>query len=238
MKVVISQPMYFPWVGLLEQVRISDRFIHYDDVQLTRGFYNRVQIKTKDGSKWITVPLRDTHRGQLLNEAEPDEREDWRGKHRRLLKQACAGAPFIDDVLGVMDHVFSQQLPHLAAVSRASTMAVAHYFGLTESRNFVDSSMLCIPGKSSQRLFDICRNQQATTYVTGHGAKNYLNHEMFERAGITVEYMDYLCLTYPQLHGAFTPYVSSLDLIANCGRDGLKYISSGTRHWRKFINEP
>ena len=230
--------MYFPWVGLLEQVRISDRFVHYDDVQLTRGFYNRVQIKTKDGSKWMTVPLRDAHRGQLLNEAEPDEREDWREKHRQLLKRACAGAPFIDDMLGVMDQVFSQPLPHLAAVSRASTMAVANYFGLTESRSFADSSMLRIPGKSSQRLFDICRNQQATTYVTGHGAKNYLDHEMFEHAGITVEYMDYLRLPYPQLHGAFTPYVSSLDLIANCGQDGLRYISSGARHWRKFINEP
>lgn len=238
MKVVISQPMYFPWVGLLEQVRISDHFVHYDDVQLTRGFYNRVQIKTKDGSKWMTVPLRDAHRGQLLNEVEVDEREDWREKHRRLLKQACAGAPFIDDMLSVADRVFSQALPHLAAISRASTMAIANYFGLTKSRNFVDSSMLQIPGKSSQRLFDICRHLQATTYVTGHGAKNYLDHEMFERGGITVEYMDYLCLPYPQLHGTFTPYISSLDLIANCGQDGLKYISSGTCYWRKFINEP
>lgn len=238
MKIVISQPMYFPWVGLLEQVRISDRFVHYDDVQLTRGFYNRVQIKTKDGSKWMTVPLRDAHRGQLLNEAEPDEREDWRERHRQVLKMACAGAPFIDDMLGVMDHVLSQPLPHLAAVSRASTMAVANYFGLTESRIFTDSSKLHISGKSSQRLLDICKNQKATTYVTGHGAKNYLDHEMFERADISVEYMDYLRLPYPQLHGAFTPYVSSLDLIANCGQDGLKYISSGTRHWRKFINEP
>lgn len=236
MKVVISQPMYFPWVGLLEQMRISNCFVHYDDVQLTRGFYNRVQIKTKDGSKWMTVPLRDVHRGQLLNEVEADEREDWREKHRHLLKQACAGTPFIDNMLSVVDRVFSQPLPHLAAVSRASTMAVANYFGLTESRNFVDSSALCIPGKSSRRLFDICQSQKATMYVTGHGAKNYLDHEMFEHAGIAVEYMDYLRLPYPQLHGAFTPYVSSLDLIANCGRDGLQYIASGTHNWRKFID--
>lgn len=238
MKVVISQPMYFPWVGLLEQMRISDHFVHYDDVQLARGFYNRVQVKTENGSRWMTIPLRDTHRGQLLNEIEASEHEDWREKHRRLLKQAYTGAPFIDDMLGVVDRVFSQALPNLAAISRASTMAIANYFELTGSRNFVDSSMLHVSGKSSQRLFDICRRLQATTYITGHGAKNYLDHELFERDGIAVEYMDYLRLPYPQLHGTFTPYVSGLDLIANCGHDGLKYISSGTSHWRKFINEP
>lgn len=238
MKLVISQPMYFPWVGLLEQVRIADRFVHYDDVQLARGFYNRVQVKTNGGSKWMTVPLRDAHRGQLLNEVEADEREDWRGKHRHLLKQAYAGAPFIGDMLDVVDQVFSQALPHLAAISRASTMAIADYFGLTESRVFFDSSLLCIPGKSSQRLFDICQHLRATTYVTGHGAKNYLDHALFERGGIAVEYMDYSCLPYQQLHGTFTPYVSGLDLIANCGHDGLKYINPSTSPWKEIFDEP
>lgn len=237
MKVVVSQPMYFPWVGLLEQVRVSDHFVHYDDVQFARGLFNRVQIKTQGGPKWMTIPLRDLHRGQLLNQAEPDERQDWRESHRNLLRKTYASTDFVNDMLSIVDHVFSQPTTHLAAVSRASTMAVSDYFGLTESRRFSDSSTLHVPGKNSQRLFDICRNLNATTYVTGHGAKNYLDHEMFERGGITVEYMHYQREPYPQLHGAFTPYVSSLDLIANCGRDGLQYIKSNTCNWRKFINE-
>jgi len=54
-RIVISQSMYFPWVGLLEQIRLAEFFVHYDDVQLTRVFTNRVQVKTAQGSKWITV---------------------------------------------------------------------------------------------------------------------------------------------------------------------------------------
>ena len=63
MNLVISQSMYFPWVGMLEQIRLADVFMHYDDVQLARGFYNRVQVKTAQGARWLTVPLRDKHQG-------------------------------------------------------------------------------------------------------------------------------------------------------------------------------
>ena len=73
------------------------------------------------------------------------------------------------------------------------------------------------------------------TYITGHGAQHYLDHELFAREGVHVEYMNYQKREYRQLHGAFTPYVSILDLIANEGRDGLKVITSGTVYWKDFI---
>ena len=74
MNVVISQSMYFPWIGLFEQVRLSDLFIHYDDVQFTRGFYNRVQIKTRNGIRWLTIPLLDRKTGQNIDEVKIDIR--------------------------------------------------------------------------------------------------------------------------------------------------------------------
>ena len=47
--VVISQPMLFPWVGMFEQIRLADVYVHYTDVQFSKGsFVNRVQIKTAD----------------------------------------------------------------------------------------------------------------------------------------------------------------------------------------------
>jgi hypothetical protein len=74
-------------------------------------------------------------------------------------------------------------------------------------------------------------------YVTGHGARNYFDHELFERHGISVEYMDYQKIPYPQLHGAFTPYVTILDLIANCGAESMAYLQSGTVRWREFVEK-
>lgn len=233
---VISQPMYFPWVGMLEQVRLSDTYVFYDDVQFSYGAANRVsrvQVKMRDGMRWMTAPLRGRHLGSLIGELELDDRTDWRASHRDLLRQAYRGAPYLQDMLALVDEVFSVPARYLSELSRASTMALVRYFGLEAGRTFLDSSTLGVPGGSSERVVALCRRLDATRYVTGHGARNYLDHSLFEQAGIAVEYMAYRLSPYPQRHGEFTPYVTGLDLVANCGRDGVRHICSGTEPWRE-----
>lgn len=235
MKVVISQPMYFPWVGILEQVRLCDVFIHYDDVQFVRGFFNRVQIKREHGNIWLTVPLRNLHRGQLINEAIIDDSSDWRSNHRNLLRTAYRNAPHCNEMLSLVDQVFSKRINSLADLSCESVNALSNYYGLMNNKSVLTSSSLKIFGKSSQRLLDICAEHHATSYITGHGAQNYLNHELFERSMIKVEYMNYKKFPYPQLNGQFTPFVTSLDLVANCGKDGIRYICSESVYWKDFL---
>lgn len=238
MQVVVSQSMYFPWVGLFEQIRLADVFVHYDDVQFTRGFYNRVQVKTFQGQKWLTVPLRDQHRGQHIDEVLVDNRLDWRSQHRDALRQAYLKAPFRDEMLELVDQVFSLPVTTLADVSKASILKLAEYFGVIDHCRLVDSKVLGVCGSSSQRLHDIVLALGGAVYLTGHGARNYLDHVLFEKSGIEVKYMQYKCIPYPQLHGEFTPYVTALDLVANCGREGRRVINSQTINWRNFINEP
>jgi hypothetical protein len=230
--------MYFPWVGLLEQVRLADVFVHYDDVQFARGFYNRVQVKTEQGTPWITVPLRDHHRSQKIDEILVDDRIDWRRQHRDVLRQAYLRAPFRQEMLAIVDSVFDRPLRTLAEVSRASLLALVEYFSLRSDCSFLDSRDLGILGTSSRRLCDIVKEVQGDTYITGHGARNYLDHGLFERSGILVHYMQYRLTPYPQLHGSFTPYVTGLDLVANCGKDGVSVINSSAIEWRKFLGGP
>ena len=192
--------MYFPWVGLLEQIRLADIFVHYDDVQLTRGFYNRVQIKTGAGPKWLTIPLRDVHRGQHIDEALIDDRRDWKSQHRDILRQAYLTAPYRDEMLALADRVFAIHAITLADTARASVLALADYFAIGENCSFKNSADLAIGGKSSQRLLDIVKSLDGNIYITGHGASNYLDHALFEKEGISVQYMQYSCIPYPQLH--------------------------------------
>ncbi len=234
-RVVISQSMYFPWVGLLEQLRLASVFVHYNDVQFTRGFYNRVQIKTPKGSKWITVPLRNHHRGQHIDQALVDDRIDWRSQHRDVLRQAYFNSPFRDEMLALVDRVYAKSTTTLADVSCASVMELAEYFCLTNDKSFINSELLGIGGASSQRLHDMVFSLKGNIYITGHGARNYLDHQLFERSGIAVQYMQYRSIPYQQLHGDFTPYVTALDLVANCGREGAHVIQSESVGWKEFM---
>jgi hypothetical protein len=76
----------------------------------------------------------------------------------------------------------------------------------------------------------------ADVYLTGMGALRYLNFDLFENAGIKVEFIDYAKTSYPQLNNNFNPYVSILDLITNTGKHGTKYMNSQPVYYKEFIN--
>lgn len=237
MKVVISQSMLFPWVGMLEQVAIADVFVHYDDVQFSKGsFTNRVQLKMPEGSRWLTVPTRGLHLGQLIEDVMVADRVQWAERHMDLLRRSVDGAPHAQDAIALARAVYDAGDTRLGALARRSLLALAGYFGLDRDTRFVDVRELGVPGASSQRVLDVVRSVGGTVYVTGHGAARYLDHGLFERAGIAVEYMQYGLAPYPQHHGPFTPYVSALDLVAHQGRAGRDCIRPQSVPWREFMN--
>jgi hypothetical protein len=237
--VVISQPMYFPWIGMLQQIELADIFVCYDDVQFTRGFFNRVQIKTNQGVRWLTVPLSNWKRGQLINEVRIDNSQDWKRAHLVQLKKVYANAPFEKEMIELVDSVLSCDYKTIDELSYASTNAIVeYYYEIGKDKQFLRSSSLNIQGSSSKRLMNICTHLNAGVYITGHGARNYLDHEGFEKYGIDVKYVGYTLEPYQQLYGEFNPYVSALDLIANCGKDGLKLIQGNLVNWRNFVVKP
>jgi hypothetical protein len=236
MNVVISQPMLFPWVGMLEQVRLADIYVHYTDVQFSKGsFVNRVQLKVPEGTRWMTVPLQGHHLGQRIDEVSVREGSDWQAQHVATFEQAYAGTPHLADALALLAEVYGSRAQTIAELSARSLMALCRYFDLVDGRRFVDSPTLRLAGKGSERVADIVQAVGGDVYITGHGAARYLDHSIFERRGIRVEYMNYRRLPYPQLHGPFDPHVSGLDLVANLGRAGRQQICSGTTHWKEFV---
>jgi len=238
MKVVISQAMFFPWPGFLEQVSLADVFVHYNDVQFSKGsFANRVQVKTAAGIRWLTAPLSGLELGQRIEEVRLDTRSDWRTRHQELLRQAYAAAPYRDDMLALLADVYGARCESVASLSDRSLRALCDYFAIGGKTRFVQVEDLGIGGSGSQRVLDIVMALGGDTYITGLGARNYLDHRAFERAGIEVRYMNYSKTSYAQLHGAFTPYVSSLDLLANLGRAGSGLIQPSTVPWREFLKD-
>ena len=83
----------------------------------------------------------------------------------------------------------------------------------------VRASELGIGGSRSERLLAICRHFGAERYLSGSAARTYLDVALFARDGIAVEWQDYAHPIYPQLHGEFVPYLSTIDLVLNCGSE-------------------
>ncbi len=230
---VVSQPMFLPWIGLFEQVRLADVFLHYDDVQLPQGrsLMSRIQIKVGEEVQWLTAPIDRQRSGKLLNEVHYLDEAGWRDKHLKTLRHAYARAPHGQRMLELAESIYAQGISRLDLFNLSAIETLAKAIGL--DTQFGRSSQCNVTGSSTQRLIDLCKHHEADTYVTGHGAAKYLDHQAFEESGITVRYMDYELAEYPQIAGTFTPYVSVLDAIACCGDEASSLIKSSAVDWKE-----
>jgi len=233
--VVISQPMYFPWVGFLGQLALADVMIWLDDAQFSKGsFTNRVQVKTQSGTKWMTIPLQG--KGYVTNIKDLEATNaDWRNSHRSLLVQSLRGNAICDEALNCFDMACKEKSvvdlliasAELQSIAVSATPPVIHR-----------SSEMGISGKGWQRVLDLVLAVGGTEYITGHGAQYYLDHEAFHQAGVEVRYMTYNAKPWPQRFGVFSPYVTGLDLISAIPfYERMDYIRPGSKHWRKFIEQ-
>ncbi len=227
--------MYFPWVGVFEQIRLADDFVFFDNVQFSKGFINRVQYKTPTGSAWLTVPLRRHSRDTLICELECAEESGWRDKHLRALEISLSGAPYIKDAMGLAESVLLRADLKFSEMLIEGMKQVSDYFGILQGKALHRSSDMKVQTRKSELIHDLVSHLGGQRYVTGMGALNYLDHKAFERSGLEVCYMNYRKREYSQKFQPFTPYVTILDLVANCGRDGQRFIESGVMSWQQAL---
>jgi hypothetical protein len=231
-RVVISQPMLFPWPGFFEQLSLADVYVDLDDVQFSKGsFTNRVQLRWNDERRWLTIPLAGSGTFKKISDLEAVGTK-WRVSHRDLLAHSVKGAPYRDDALALLDESYRKET--VCEMLIASIDLSAEFIGLAPARR-IRSSVLNLQKSSTERVLDIVKHFRGTKYITGHGATNYLDHRGFEQAEIEVEYMKYSLTQWPIGRRKFTPYVSILDLIAWTGPKARDFLAPETVPWRDFI---
>lgn len=232
-RVVISQPMYFPWPGFLAQMAMADVWIWLDDAQFSKGsFTNRIQVKLDGGRRWMSVPL--AGKGSFQRIADLAESGgSWVASHRALLDQSLRGQPHAACAMMLFDQVHQGQ-GSLCDRLIASAERMAEAMGILPAQRLLASKM-AVGGASSDRVRALVEAVSGTEYLTGHGALSYLDHEGFEAAGIRVSYMDYRPDPWPQLHGEFTPYVTALDLLAAVTpSEAASHLRPASLDWRSF----
>ena len=234
-KVAILQSNYIPWKGYFDLLADVDEFIIYDDVQYTKSDWrNRNQIKTKDGLKWLTIPVyakKRVTKAQTIRET-IIQNVDFSAKHWDLIFQSYRRAPYYNDISDWLKPLYKDlQTDNLSELNRIFIEAICRYLKIeTIISNSWDYTL---EGDRTERLVNMCQQASATVYVSGPAAKNYLNESLFTCNGVQVEWFSYEGYPeYHQLHGDFIHNVTILDVLFNAGEEASHY----TWKWRDKHN--
>lgn len=223
--VVIHQPDFVPYLGFFQRFLSADEFIVLDHVQFVnsaRGWTHRDKIKTASGAKWLTISVKKAPRDTPINEIELSSSVDWAIDNLNLLKQNYRSAPFFDEVFPSIVALYDKP-PRLMA--DFTLRSIELLMGLLDVRlPWVRSSTLQPAGRSNELLIDLLGKVGATHYLSGNGALDYMQPEKFAQAGIEVVWQKFTHPVYPQQFGTFVPYLSSLDVLFNCGIMGSRQI--------------
>jgi hypothetical protein len=228
MKCVILQPSYIPWRGVFDQIRQADVFVFYDDVQYDKhGWRNRNQLKTPQGKQWLTIPV--SAKGAVtdhvpINEVPIIWNKAWNKEHLKTLRQHYGKAPHYKAYEPLLEEYYARHDTLLADFTIDFTIALARALHI-EHTQFVRSSTLGVTGTKTDRLMAVLQKLGVDHYISGPSAKDYLETEKFEAAGIRLDYVKYDYPEYPQLYPPYDPAVTILDLLFMTGDQALKYIT-------------
>lgn len=176
MRVGISQPEHFPYLGYFLKMKAVDLFIVLDHVQYggRRSFQNRNRFLNAQGAvEYFTVPVADAY-GKPINEIVTGTDPNWRKKIVRKLQFR-----FNIDLGAVYEH------ESLVQINMQGIALLRQRFGIHTP--MVMSSSLSSRTRKSELLADLCREVGATTYLCGQGGRAYLDTAFFE--GVSVEYL-------------------------------------------------
>lgn len=229
MVVSIHQPCYFPWLGLLNKVKHSDLFIILDVVQFNdAAFQNRTLIRNLKGETfYLSVPvlkkghLRDN--SSLLN-LQVANQHRWQKKHSGTIELCYKKTAYYDKHRQKIVDIFVKKWDKLSDLCLETFKFECEILGIKTPYLF--ASELAPAGNKTELILDICSKVKADTYLSGAGARDYMDLNLFQNAGIKVIWQDFIHPQYPQFsrNDNFVPGMGGIDLIFNCGDSGAKYI--------------
>lgn len=218
-RVVIHQPDFLPHVSFFHRFLKVDLWVVLDNVQFvhksSRSWNNRDKIKTLHGEKWITVAVEKCPLKTAINEVRLSKEGNWREANLASIRQNYKDAVYFNEIYPYIAELYGFRCEKMVDFNMRSIEMLLKLLNI--KMPYIFASELKPEGKKNDLLINILKKVDGSIYLSGPGARDYLEQKPFDDAGIKVVWQDFSHPAYPQLYGDFIPYLSSIDMLFNCG---------------------
>lgn len=229
----LHQPNFMPYLGFFDKLRRADIFVIRDEVLFVRKDFhqrNRIRINSNDNknnpqSKWIKVPVTDTNDYIMHVPIEKDAIRDnvpWNRKILRDIKSSYQGSKYFSEFFPELEKIFDNSDEKLIKLNMKTINFLKNAFAI--KTKIAMASELGLKPKhyeksdATEDIIKICKELNADVYLSGEGARNYINSELFKREGIKLIFQEYKHPIYEQKYPGFLPNMAAIDALFCVGK--------------------
>ncbi len=222
MIVSIHQANYLPYPGFFHKLINSDIFVIQDDIQPSKDT-NRNKIMASTGPTWLTVPIQKNEITIPIKELKINNEIKWSKLHWKKISAVYNKSDYFYLYKEYLENIFNHEWKNIFDLNYELIKQVNKWLEI--DIKIIRESELSPKGISTERLVNVCKKLDATTYLSGIGGKNYLDETLFVENNITLKYQNYSPMNYKQIHSLkFIPNLSILDMLCNIGPNTLDLI--------------
>jgi len=216
--VASQQPEHLPWLGLINKISKCDIFVILDTAQYEdSNFQNRNKIRNQTGWQWITVPIGGS-KIKPIKDILISEDKKWKQHYIRVIENQYQKANCFNKYFPEFKQIMENSENSLSELNTHILLWMLEQFNFPKPQIIKASELnLNTNLRKTDMVVDLIKKAGGTEYLSGMGAKTYLEKEKFDSAGLKLSFNQFESPIYMQLHDPFIPNLSSLDFLFNCG---------------------
>jgi len=227
MIVGIHQLNFAPWLGYFNKIYKSDLFILMDEVQITFSeTMNRNRILNKYGAiSFLSIPcVKKDYLNKKFYEIEISDAFDWQERFKCVLKDSFSKSKYFYEIFDLLKPIFDKKYKYVIDVNFDLLNILLDLLGI-KTKIIKQSSLTYDRSKKKNDLvIELCKAVNADIYLSGNGAKDYMDISSFNACGIDVMFQTFRHPSYEQFNSVkeFVPGLSILDVLFSIGIEETK----------------
>lgn len=217
MKLSITQPYFFPYIGFFQLIFHTDEMIIFDTVKYQKRTWmnrNRILHPTKDFN-YITVPIKKHPLNTTIENIEIVNDEKWKKKILGQITIYAKKAPYYKNVTKLLLKCFEINEKSYARLSIRIIATICEYLDLDFSYEYLSKKNLNLPEikTAGDWSYLICEAVGSKHYVNMPGGVTIFDEREFLQRNIQLSFLNPTLKTYNQMKEDFTSHLCIIDVL-------------------------